>query len=266
MAIPVDPRVGRHSKRPTGCSHQRCAARWGGSRVANCETGLALVRALCSPGISGCRRRLGPTPLSDFRWSAGPPGSRADRSLFVPDHGGAIHSRPWCTHELDAQTGARQHSAVCAGARPGCRQARAGELLSVGPFTLRSLDGWFPGGHGRRRVVVGGAFSRRVLLKLADSSGHQARPQQPPRDPSRATEFAYAPRRESGPEERPETFLSEGQFRRIIYLTTRARAGQQDPVFAIIARHGYREAQKWSSTVRTQLIVYQRVSTAEDGS
>ena len=63
-----------------------------------------------------------------------------------------------------------------------------------------------------------------------------------------------------------ETFLSEGQFRRIIYLTTRARAGQQDPVFAIIARHGYREAQKWSSTVRTQLIVYQRVSTAEDGS
>ena len=63
-----------------------------------------------------------------------------------------------------------------------------------------------------------------------------------------------------------ETFLSEGQFRRIIYLTTRARAGQQDPVFAIIARHGYREAQKWSSTVRTHLIVYQRTTMPEDGS
>ena len=63
-----------------------------------------------------------------------------------------------------------------------------------------------------------------------------------------------------------ETFLSEGKFRRIIYLTTRARKGQQDPVFAIIARHGYREAQKWSSTVRTQLIVFQRVSMAKDGS
>ncbi len=63
-----------------------------------------------------------------------------------------------------------------------------------------------------------------------------------------------------------ETFLREGQFRRIIYLTTRARAGQQDPVFAIIARHGYREAQKWSSTVRTHLIVYQRATAPEDGS
>ena len=63
-----------------------------------------------------------------------------------------------------------------------------------------------------------------------------------------------------------ETFIREGQYRRIIYLTTRARAGQQDPVFAVLARSGYREAQKWSSTVRTQLIVYQHVATPEAGS
>ena len=63
-----------------------------------------------------------------------------------------------------------------------------------------------------------------------------------------------------------EAFISEGQFRRIIYLTTRARAGQQDPVFSVLARNGYREAQRWSSTVRTQLIVYQRIATPEDSS
>ena len=91
-----------------------------------------------------------------------------------------------------------------------------------------------------------------------------------PRDSSRATECVghslTLPVDRAAMRSALETFLREGQFRRIIYLTTRARAGQQDPVFAIIARHGYRESQKWSSTVRTHLIVYQRATVPEDGS
>lgn len=61
-----------------------------------------------------------------------------------------------------------------------------------------------------------------------------------------------------------ETFITEGHYRRIIYLTTRAGDGQEDPVLASLERHGYLESQRWSSNVRTHLVVYQRVSSSSE--